>query len=123
MGPAAVPDGAPFEPLLANWPEDEKAWYERHSTVPINHLLTVRTDVLREDPESVRAVYDAFAAEIDRSAAGSAAGPRRISHGLNDGLLGSVELAIRYARQQHLIAEPTTADEVFADFRQYLDAR
>ena len=124
IGPKAVPEGAPFEPLIPDSREVEKAWYERHSTVPINHLLTVRTDVLREDPEAVRAVYDAFAAEIDaHSPADSASGPRRVSHGLNDSLLKSVDIAIRYASQQHLIAAETSPDEIFADFRQYLEIR
>jgi 4,5-dihydroxyphthalate decarboxylase len=93
--------------------------------VPINHLLTVRTDVLRADPEAVRGVYDAFAAQIDaRYDNGSdAAGPRRISHGLNDALVRAVNLAIRYAAQQHLIVDEPTADEIFADFEQYMDVR
>jgi 4,5-dihydroxyphthalate decarboxylase len=124
IGPKAVPDGAPFEPLVTDWPKAEQAWYGRHATVPINHLLTVRTDVLRADPEAVRAVYDAFAAEIDaRSDAAGDSGPRRISHGLNDALVRSIRLAVRYAAQQHLITGEPDVDEIFADFHQYLEVR
>ena len=117
MGPKAIPEGAPFEPLITDWREAERAWYDRHAAVPINHLLTVRTDVLRDDPEAVRGVYDAFAAEID---AHSGAEPHKISHGLNEGLRNSVRLAIGYAAQQHLITGEPTVDEIFADFQRYV---
>ncbi|HEY4460337.1 MAG TPA: nuclear transport factor 2 family protein, partial [Pseudonocardiaceae bacterium] len=46
------------------------------------------TDVLRQDPAAVRGLYDAFAAEIDAHAG---SGPRKVSHGLNDTLLNSLE--------------------------------
>ena len=124
IGPQAIPPGAPLEPLIADWQGAERAWYERHSTVPINHMLTVRTDVLRNDPQAVRGVYEAFAAEIDAaSSAAPGGGPRRIGHGLDDSLVGSVRLAIDYAAQQHLITTKPTVDEIFADFHQYLDVR
>lgn len=124
IGPQAIPAGAPLEPLIADWQGAERAWYERHSTVPINHMLTVRTDVLRNDPQAVRGVYEAFAAEIDAaSSAAPGGGPRRIGHGLDDSLVGSVRLAIDYAAQQHLITTKPTVDEIFADFHQYLDVR
>ncbi|HWC83825.1 MAG TPA: hypothetical protein VG756_28020 [Pseudonocardiaceae bacterium] len=118
IGPKAIPEGAPLTPLIEGWPDAEKAFYQRHATVPINHLLTVRTDVLREDPAAVRGLYDAIAGEID---ARGDAEPRKISHGLNDGLLDSVGLAIRYAAQQHLIKSEPSVAEIFADARQYLD--
>lgn len=122
IGPRALPDGAQVQPLL----EDPKAaaqdWSRRHNAVPINHLLTVRTDVLRNDPDAVRGVYDAFAAEIDAKA-DHAAGPPRVSHGLNDSLLASLETGIRYAAQQHLISTEPGVDELFADFHQYVEKR
>jgi 4,5-dihydroxyphthalate decarboxylase len=120
IGPKAAPEGVPLTPLLADWQTEEKDWYGRHSTVPINHLLTVRTDVLRDDPEAVRGLYDAFAAEIDERAG---TGPRKVSHGTDDTLLGSIRLAVRYAAQQHLISTEPTAEDIFADFHQYLDIR
>ncbi|MQY19668.1 ABC transporter substrate-binding protein [Nocardia macrotermitis] len=104
MGPKAVPAGAPLEPLIQDYKQVEKAWYERHRTVPINHLLTVRTELLREDPEAVRAVYDAFAAEIDAFTARSEPGPRGYGHGLTDSIQEALRLSIDYAAQQHLLA-------------------
>jgi ABC-type nitrate/sulfonate/bicarbonate transport system substrate-binding protein len=124
MGPKAFPADAELEPLIEDWRGAQQAWYERHSTVPINHLLTVRTDVLRNDPRAVRDVYDAFAAQIDAThGADPAQGPRRISHGLNAGLIGSLRLAIRYAAHQHLIKTEPSVEEIFADFQRCVDTR
>ncbi|KAA9156953.1 hypothetical protein FPZ12_026415 [Amycolatopsis acidicola] len=115
IGPRAVPEGAPVEQLLPDAKAAAQAWSQRHGTVPINHLLTVRTDVLRNDPEAVRGVYDAFAAEIDAKTSGEA-GPHRIGHGLTDSVRASLEIGIRYAAQQHLITREPTVDELFADY-------
>ncbi|HEX4224773.1 MAG TPA: hypothetical protein VHZ97_20565, partial [Pseudonocardiaceae bacterium] len=69
---------------------------------------------------AVRGLYDAFAAEIDVH---STAGPRKVSHGLNDTLVNSLELGIGYAAKQHLIAARPTVADVFADAAKYLDLR
>lgn len=122
MGPRALPTDAPLEPVLENWKDAQRKWYERHSAVPINHLLAVRTDVLRDDPDAVRGLYDAFATEIDATV-DSDSGPCRVSHGFNDGLLNSLRLGIHYAAQQHLIKSETTVDDIFADFHRYLEDR
>ncbi|WP_157117088.1 ABC transporter substrate-binding protein [Nocardia vaccinii] len=123
MGPKAVPAGAPLEPLIQNFREVENAWYERHATVPINHLLTVRTDVLREDPEAVRGVCEAFAAEIDAWTAKSEAGPRGFGHGRTESIRESLRLAIDYAAQQHLISGKPSVDDLFSDYDRYLGER
>lgn len=119
IGPRALPADAEVEPLLADPKAAAQAWSRRHQAVPINHLLTVRTDVLRNDPDAVRGVYDAFAAEIDAQAT-NAAGPPRISHGLNPALLNSLRVGIQYAARQHLISEVPSVDALFADFHRYL---
>jgi 4,5-dihydroxyphthalate decarboxylase len=120
IGPSAVPSDAPLEPLLPDPQTAERAWFQRHATVPINHMLTVRTDVLRSDPGAVRGVYEAFAAEIDaRFSEDPGTGPRRISYGLVEPLLESLRLGIRYSVQQHLISVEPTVDELLAGFRRW----
>ncbi len=120
VGRRALPADIAVTTLLPDPPAAQQDWYRRHAAVPINHLLTVRTDVLREDPAAVQGLYDAFAAEID---AHTADGPRKIGHGLDGGLPASLELGIRYAAQQHLISAEPTTDEIFADAKRYLKLR
>ncbi|MFF0584564.1 ABC transporter substrate-binding protein [Streptomyces sp. NPDC003781] len=119
---AAVVGGSGLVPVLKDWETAGQAWAERHATVPINHMLTVRTDLLRKDPEAVRGIYDAFTASIDatRTQAPGSVRERAVSHGLNDALLSGVRLAIQYAREQQLIRSSMTAEDLFADYTEYL---
>lgn len=125
LGPVAIDDdGATLVPVIQNWQEAEQAWAERHATVPINHMLTVRTDVLKNDPEAVKGIYAALTASID---AARPDGPltsrqRAVRYGLSDSLMSALRLAIQYAREQGLIRSEFTAEDLFADFTQYVGA-
>lgn len=123
MGPVVLDDdGARLVPVIPDWQEAEEAWFRKHSTVPVNHMLTVRTDVLSSDPGAVRGIYDAFTAAIDASRPQGqlTSRQRAISYGLNDSLLAGLDIAIQYALEQDLIRTPVTADELFSDFKQHL---
>lgn len=125
LGPVAIDDdGAALVPVIQDWKEAERAWFERYSAVPVNHLLTVRTDVLKNDPDAVRGVYDAITASIDasRPEGEPTSRQRAVSYGLNDALLSAVRVAVRYAREQRLTRSDVTTGELFADFDQYLAA-
>lgn len=121
LGLIAIEEGAAPVPVISNWREAEQAWFERYSAVPINHMLTVRTDVLKNDPDAVRSIYGAFTASIDASRTGEQASRQRaVTYDLNDSLLSALRVAIRYATEQQLIRSQVTVDEIFADFTQYL---
>jgi 4,5-dihydroxyphthalate decarboxylase len=119
---AMLPGGSELSPVIQDWENAQHAWYERHRTVPINHMLVVRTDMLKNDPEAVRGIYDALTASIDGTRTGSprTARERAVSHGLNDSLLAGVRLALQYAREQDLIRSEMTAEDLFADFTKYV---
>jgi 4,5-dihydroxyphthalate decarboxylase len=91
------------------------AWADRHHTTPVNHMLTVRTELIDTDPGAVRGLYEALTQAIDLTRAGGA-----ITYGLNDVLLAALEIAIGYAREQDLLRKPVTVDEIFADFQRLL---
>lgn len=99
-------------PVIADADAAARAWSARHHTTPVNHMLTVRTELIETDPGAVRGLYEAFTQAIDRTQAGGA-----ITYGLNDDLLASLEIAIGYAREQDLLRKPVTIDEIFADFQ------
>jgi 4,5-dihydroxyphthalate decarboxylase len=109
-------------PHVAEYAERaEAAWFERHQTVPVNHMLTVKTEILENDPAAVKGVYRAFTEAIDQARAASgvtAARQRAITYGMTAPLVTSMEVAIRYGREQDLLRQPVTADEIFADFQE-----
>jgi 4,5-dihydroxyphthalate decarboxylase len=121
LGPQAIDeDGAELIPVIPEVDAAERAWEERHHTIPVNHMFTVKTEIVENDPDAVRALYQAFTEAIDEARAQGVTTNRQrsISYGLNDALLTSLEIAIRYGREQDLLRKPVTVDEIFADFRQ-----
>ena len=109
LGPKAIGgQGAGLVPLVADAESAGLAWAERHGTVPANHLLVVRDDVLRTRPDAVLAFFRALrtsiadtAGERDDSPAG-----RAVAAGWSTSLTNCLEIAGRYAQEQALIGEP-----------------
>jgi 4,5-dihydroxyphthalate decarboxylase len=92
LGPKAI--GNQGEGLARVIPDAEnaaRAWVDRHGFVPVNHMLVVRDDVLRHDPEAV---------------AGLGSG------GWTDPLVKCLELAGRYALEQELIRRPLDVEGI-----------
>lgn len=109
LGPNAVGEG--MIPVIPDTDKAEEAWFERHHTVPVNHMLTVRTEVLRRDPGAVLRLYRAFAEAIDQGA------QRAVTYGVEEPLVTSIALAIEYGREQDLLRQPVTVREIFAEFQ------
>jgi 4,5-dihydroxyphthalate decarboxylase len=127
LGPPAL-DGAqgPLVPIIPDWRNAEEAWGDRHKTVPINHMLTVRRDLLKSDPEAVAALYQAFGRHVGaRKAAEAAPGPRvrALRFGVTDELVSGLQVAIDYALQQDVIRTPVTVAELLDDFDRHLGER
>lgn len=109
LGPKAIGgQGAGLVPLVKDAEDAGQAWIERHGTVPANHLLVVRDDILRHREDEVTAVYRALkdaiastAGERDDSPAG-----RAVAAGWSDSLTACLEIAGQYALEQGLIGEP-----------------
>ncbi|MFD4778901.1 ABC transporter substrate-binding protein, partial [Streptomyces sp. NPDC058427] len=106
LGPKAIGgQGAGLVPLVADAESAGLAWAERHGTVPANHLLVVRDDVLRTRPDSVLNFYRALKKAIAQTAGerdGSPAG-RAVTAGWSASLNACLEIAGRYALEQGLI--------------------
>ncbi|WP_284744697.1 hypothetical protein [Amycolatopsis sp. RTGN1] len=119
LGPPALDSAeGPLVPLIPDWREAEEAWGARHATVPINHLLTVRRDLLEAEPGTVTELYQAFGARIEERKAEPDPGPRvrALRFGVTDELVAGLQVAIDYALQQNVIRTPVTVAELLADF-------
>ncbi|MFG3166313.1 hypothetical protein [Streptomyces sp. NPDC048200] len=109
LGPKAIGgQGAGLVPLVDDAEAAGLAWTERHATIPANHLLVVRDDVLRTRPDAVLAFYRALrqaiadtAGERDDSPAG-----RAVTTGWSTSLTSCLDIAGRYALEQNLIGGP-----------------
>jgi len=105
---APTAPGAPGADLVPVIPDAEAAgreWIDRHGTIPVNHLVVVRSDVLRQHHETVSRFYQALRRAIAGTSSERPATPRgwAVAAGWNDSLARCLELAGGYALEQGLL--------------------
>lgn len=106
-------NGAGFTHLIPNVDAASAAWYEKHKTVPINHMVVVTEKLIKNDAAAVLAITDLFRQGIESVRAASAASPQAIRFG-KENVWDALELAIRYSFEQKLISRVFKKEEVFA---------
>ncbi|QHO79168.1 hypothetical protein ACH79_29555 [Bradyrhizobium sp. CCBAU 051011] len=100
-------DHPDLEPLFADVEAEERAWFDKHGVVPINHMVVVSRRLSEEHPDAVREVHRL----LTESAAAAPAGPRFS----RDEMQRSLQLIIDYSAQQKLIPRAFAVDELFDD--------
>ena len=101
-----------LKPLFSELDKEEKAWFDGHCVVPINHMVVVSDKLVSDHPEAVREVSRLLkesAARAPTSPGFSAEEMRR-----------SLQLIIRYSAQQKLIPRAYAVDELFDDLTRTL---
>jgi 4,5-dihydroxyphthalate decarboxylase len=113
----------PADPRLKSViPEPEaaaQAWYRKHGVTPVNHLVTVRTDLLRSQPRAVAEVYRLLAAAKRAAPAPAGVDPAPFGIAANRPAL---ELIVDYCFQQRMIPRRVGVDELFADVEDLVEA-
>ncbi|MEU3227066.1 hypothetical protein ABZ695_28420 [Streptomyces sp. NPDC006976] len=118
LGPKAIGgQGAGLVPLVADAESAGQAWTDRHGTVPANHLLVVRDDVLRNRPDAVLTFYRALKKSIETTAGERDDSPagRAVTAGWSASLTACLEIAGRYALEQGLITAPVDVAAIEAE--------
>jgi 4,5-dihydroxyphthalate decarboxylase len=109
LGPRAIgPHGTGLVPVIEDAGAAGLAWIDRHATVPANHLVVVRDDVVRSAPDAVTALYEALRRSIAATADvrdGSPAG-QAVAAGWSDKMVRCLEIAARYALEQEVVRSP-----------------
>lgn len=101
-------------PLFGDPQAEAMRWYAKHKTVPINHLVVMRTDDVKSDPDTAREVYRLLLES--KRIAGPPAGLDFIPFGI-EANRPSLSLIAEYAYQQALIPSRISVDEMFAETR------
>jgi 4,5-dihydroxyphthalate decarboxylase len=106
--------GSALAPVIPDAAAAGRAWIDRHGIIPVNHLVVVRTDVLREQPETVSRFYQALRRAIAGTASERPATPRgqAVAAGWSDSLARCLELAGVYAQQQGLLRSRPDLGEI-----------
>ena len=98
-------DHPDLKPLFADVAAEEKAWFEKHGVLPVNHMVVASKALSDEHPDAVREVHRML------SASAAASAPRLGQEEMQR----SLELIIKYSAQQRLIPRAFTVDELFDD--------
>lgn len=91
-----------------------KRWFEKHGTVPINHMVVMRSQDVQNDPAMTCEVWRLLSE--GKRIAGTPADPDPLPFGIENNRK-SLQLIADYVYQQRLIQRPITVDEMFADTR------
>jgi 4,5-dihydroxyphthalate decarboxylase len=100
-------------PLIKDPAGEARAWNAKRHAVPINHMITVRTELLEERPDIVRELFDVLA----RSRADT--GGSTVKDGIDLQPVGlarvrtALEIVLRYVYDQKLVSRRFTVDELF----------
>jgi len=114
-----LPKDEEFVPVIADATARDRAWYDQHGFVPVNHVVSVSTAVSKRDPSAVREIYRL----LHQSNAGlkSASGtPSPYAFGYET-LREPVEYIIDACLEQRLLPRRLSLDEVFGPAQDILD--
>jgi len=105
-------------PVIANPAAADRAWYDAHRFVPINHVVVMSRAAAEQHPETVAAVFDL----LKRSKAASppaGAMPNALPDGI-EAMRRPLDAILRACDEQRLLPRPLTVDELFADCLTFL---
>ena len=112
-----IEDG--IAPVIADPARADRAWYDAHRFVPINHIVVMKRAVADAHPESVGAVYDL----LKRGKIAAAPAPADARDALPSGIEAMrrpLEMILDACEEQQLLPRTLTVDELFADCLTFL---
>jgi 4,5-dihydroxyphthalate decarboxylase len=117
---ADLPKDPEFVPVLPDHRAADRAWYERHGFMPINHIVMVRADMAEKAPEAVRAAYGLIERALARpqSPAGE---PRQTLVGI-EAVRAPLAFIIEEMRRQELLPSMIDVDALLEPARRLLGA-
>ena len=106
-----------IRPLLPDPLSVQRAWFEQHRVVPINHMVAVTERFAQDRPDALAELQRLLVQGVDAAVAAARTEnpgrPPSAAHGMEQVLPG-VELAARYAVEQRLIPAVPDLPSLFA---------
>lgn len=98
-----------------------KAWYDKHGTVPVNHMVVLKASLAKSDPEAVREIYRLLLASKKAAGLPIAGAIDFIPFGF-DAVRPALELMNAYAFEMKLVPRRYSVEELFDDTTRALQA-
>ena len=102
-------DDPRVQQLFSDCPAEEKAWFARHQTIPVNHMVVVSDTLAQSHPDIVREVFRMCEASRAAAGLGDATAFSRAN------IDASLQLINRYAAQQGLIPHAFALPDLYND--------
>jgi 4,5-dihydroxyphthalate decarboxylase len=118
---AEMPTDPRLKSILPNPEQAVKDWYAKHKVVPLNHMVVVKQEVSRNNPEAVAEVFRMLH-EAKRAAGLPKPGSFDFHPFGVEACRPALEMIISYAVQQKLIPKSFEVDELFDDNTRKLGA-
>jgi 4,5-dihydroxyphthalate decarboxylase len=129
IGAEGAADAPDVEPLVPNVAQAEVEWFKKHGVYPVNHLITVRNDLVASSPGILERLFAAFA-EARRGYLRQLEGPGPFSAADQNmlrlkGIVGdplpygvepnrpAIEMVARFAHEQHIAPKAYSVEELF----------
>ena len=105
-----LPKGDEFAPVISDAAARDRAWWQQHGFMPINHMMVVSREASRRDPGAVQAAYGLLgqAYELNAVPAGT---PNPLRFGF-DSLREPLRWIIEACLEQELLTRRLSLDEV-----------
>jgi 4,5-dihydroxyphthalate decarboxylase len=91
-----------------------REWYRKHATVPINHMVVVKSALSKSDPDAVREVYRMLRASKTAAGLPKPGAIDTIPFGF-DAVKPALELMSSYALEMKIIPRRYSVEELFDD--------
>jgi 4,5-dihydroxyphthalate decarboxylase len=112
-----LPDDPDFVPVIANPDDAASQWYASHHVIPTNHVMVVRKDVAKRDPEAIRALWRCLL----RAKPAARQGFDFAAIGI-EANRSPLEMLLRFCAQQQLLPHALSFDEIYAPAKDLLGA-
>jgi 4,5-dihydroxyphthalate decarboxylase len=89
-------------------------WYKKHGTVPVNHMVVIKSTLSQSDPDAVREVYRMLAAGKKAAGLPKPGAVDTIPFGFH-ALKPALELMSSYALEMKIIPRRYSVEELFDD--------
>ncbi len=109
-----VPPDARLKSVIPDPDAAAKEWYNKHKTVPVNHMVVVKSTLSKSDPGAVREVYRMLAASKKAAGLPKPDTIDTIPFGFN-AVKPALDLMSSYALEMKIIPRRYTVEELFDD--------
>jgi 4,5-dihydroxyphthalate decarboxylase len=109
-----VPNDPRLKSVIPDPDAAAKEWYKTHGTVPINHMVVVKSSLSQSDPGAVREVYRMLAAAKKAAGLPKPGAIDPIPFGF-EAVKPALELMSSYALEMKIIPQRYAVEELFDD--------